>query len=75
MKKIYIDITNLEARPMSNELNFNVGDLIDHEIDCEVFGKYTEQKKVVKITENKYHKIIFYFVENVCKEEEYINLN
>jgi hypothetical protein len=64
MKQFLIDLTDIKANPMSVELQYEVGDVIPMEIDCELFGRYTIQKKVVKITENKYHKYRFVFVEN-----------
>lgn len=69
MKQFLIDLTDVKANPMSLDLQYEVGDVIPIELDCEVFGKYTEYKKVVKITENKYHKTRFVFIEELQEED------
>ena len=69
MKQFLIDLTDIKANPMSLDLQYEVGDIIPIVIDCELFGRYTEYKKVVKITENNYHKYRFIFVEEYIKKE------
>ena len=64
MKQFLIDLTDIKANPMSLELQYEVGAVIPIELDCKLFGKHYEYKKVVKITENKYHNYKFYFVED-----------
>jgi hypothetical protein len=63
MKQFLIDLTDIKANPMSVELQYEVGDIISMEVNCDIFGRYVVYKKVVKITENKYHSYRFIFVE------------
>lgn len=63
MRQFLIDLTDIKANPISIELQYEVGDIIPVEMYCEFFGNYIINKKVVKITENKYHKYRFIFVE------------
>ena len=69
MKQFLIDLTNIKANPMSLNLQYEVGDIIPIEVDCELFGRHTVNRKVVKITENKYHKYRFVFIEELEEEE------
>jgi uncharacterized protein YabN with tetrapyrrole methylase and pyrophosphatase domain len=69
MKQFLIDLTDIKANPMSLELQYEVGDIISMEVNCDIFGRYIVQKKVVKITENKYHKYRFIFVEQLHEED------
>jgi hypothetical protein len=69
MKQFLIDLTDIKANPMSYEFQYEVGDVISIEMYCELFGNYIINKKVVKITENKYNKYKFIFVEHLSEND------
>jgi hypothetical protein len=69
MKQFLIDLTDIKANPMSLDLQYEVGDIVPIEMYCEFFGNYIINKKVVKITENKYHKYRFIFVEHLSEND------
>jgi len=69
MEQYLIDLTEAKANPMSLELDFKVGSIMEQQHDCEFFGSYMVEKKVVKVTYNEYHKKKFVFVKDLLQEK------